>query len=142
MVNLATVKIFMLDMGMKDAVLSVGMDADEEVCLSFSGTTAVKEIFNHVTAKWGGSMLLPKAAREEVLSMLAATHLANYSKLSKGPGLSTSLQKTWRDTTSSQPTGSQAKWSTTAGTSAFHIASVGMIICGVDRYGTIECQYD
>ncbi|KAG2067318.1 hypothetical protein BDR04DRAFT_1159261 [Suillus decipiens] len=138
MVNLATVKIFMLNMGMKDAVLSVGTDADEEVCPSSSGTTAVKEIFNHVTAKQGGSILLTKAAREEALSTLAATHLANYSKLSKGPGPSTSLQKTWRDTTSSQPTRSQAKQSTTARTSAFHAASVGMIICGVDRYGAIR----
>ncbi|KAG2065986.1 hypothetical protein BDR04DRAFT_1160781 [Suillus decipiens] len=138
MVNLATVKIFMLDMGMKDAVLSVGMDTDEEVCPSSSGTTAVKEIFNRVTAKRGGLILLTKAAREEALSMLAATHLANYSKLSKGLGPSTSLQKTQRDTTSSQPTKSQAKRSTTARTSAFRIASVGMIICSVDRYGTIR----
>jgi hypothetical protein len=53
----------------------------------------VKEIFNRVTAKRGGSIISTKAAREEALSTLSSTRLANYSKLSKGPGPSTSLQK-------------------------------------------------
>ncbi|KAG2052898.1 hypothetical protein BDR06DRAFT_1009030 [Suillus hirtellus] len=140
MVNSVTVKISMLDMETRDTVPSVDMDADEEAHQSSSSTTAVKEIFNHVTEKWGGSILSAKAAREEALSTLASTRLANYSKLSKGPGLSTSLQKTWRDTTSSQPTGSQARRSTTvtSRTSTFCVASVGMIICGVDRHGVIR----
>ncbi|KAG1851934.1 hypothetical protein F4604DRAFT_1686755 [Suillus subluteus] len=112
---------------------------DEEVCPSSSGTAAVKEIFNHVTAKRGGSILSTKAAREEALSMLASTCLVNYSKLSKGPGPSTGLQKTWRDTTaSSQPTRSQAKWNTASATSTFRVSSVGMIICSVDRHGVIR----
>ncbi|KAG2123626.1 hypothetical protein BD769DRAFT_1669831 [Suillus cothurnatus] len=139
MVNSVTVKISMLDMGMKDTVLSVDMDADKEACPSSSSTAAVKEIFNHVTAKWGGSIISTKAAREEALSTLSSTHLANYSKLSKGPGPSTSLQKTRRDTSSSQPTGSQAKWSTASGAS-FHVASVGMIICGVDVFDYLDME--
>jgi hypothetical protein len=66
---------------------------DEEACPSSSGTAAVKEIFNRVTAKRGGSILSTKAARDEALSTLASTRLANYSKLSKGPGPSAGSQK-------------------------------------------------
>ncbi|KAG1780409.1 hypothetical protein EV702DRAFT_1043220 [Suillus placidus] len=151
-VNFVTVKIFILDMGMKDTVPSVGMDTSDvpdvssppgllsspKPTPSSSSTAAVKEIFNHVTAKRGSSI---KAAREEALSTLASTRLVNYSKLSKGPGPSANSQKTQRDTTtsSSQPTGSQARQSTTTSvTSTFCVASVGILICGVDRYGTIR----
>ncbi|KAG1731248.1 hypothetical protein EDD22DRAFT_928259 [Suillus occidentalis] len=114
---------------------------DEEACPSSSSTAAVKEIFNRVTAKRGGSILSTKAARDEALSTLASTRLTNYSKLSKGPGPSAGLQKTRRDTTtSSQPSGSQARRSTTttSGVSNFRVASVGMLICGVDRHGAIR----
>ena len=70
----------------------------EEARPSSSGTVAVKEIFNRVTAKssaskQGGSMLSAKAAREEALSTLSATRLATYNKLSKGPAPSTGFQK-------------------------------------------------
>ncbi|KAG1884632.1 hypothetical protein F4604DRAFT_1919087 [Suillus subluteus] len=131
MANSVTVKISLLDMGMKDAVSSVDMDADEEACPSSSSTAAVKEIFNHVTAKWGGSILSTKAAREEALSTLASTRLTNYSKLSKGPGPSTGLQKIRRDTTtSSQPTGSQAKQNTASATSTFHWRGPGALTYG------------
>ncbi|KAG1757918.1 hypothetical protein EDB19DRAFT_1901407 [Suillus lakei] len=142
-VNFVIVKIFILDMRMKDTVPSVGMDTDEEAYPSSSGTAAVKEIFNRVAGKQGGSVLSTKAAaREEVLLTLASTCLTNYSKLSKGPGPSSaSLQKTRRDTTtSSQPTTSQVKRSTMSGTSisTFCIVSVGILICGVNRHGTIR----
>ncbi|KAG1723232.1 hypothetical protein EDB19DRAFT_1834697 [Suillus lakei] len=135
-VNFVIVKIFILDMRMKDTVPSVGMDTDEEAYPSSSGTAAVKEIFNRVAGKQGGSVLSTKAAaREEVLLTLASTCLTNYSKLSKGPGPSSaSLQKTRRDTTtSSQPTTSQVKRSTMSGTSI-----IGILICGVNRHGTIR----
>jgi hypothetical protein len=58
----------------------------------------MKEIFNRVTAKsstskQGGSSISVKATREEALTTLSSTHLANYNKLSKGPGPSTGLQQ-------------------------------------------------
>ncbi|KAG2124927.1 hypothetical protein BD769DRAFT_1669082 [Suillus cothurnatus] len=118
---------------------------DDEASQRSSGTAAMKEIFNRVTAKSstskrGGSSISVKAAREEALTTLSSTRLANYNKLSKGPGPSTGLQKARRDTTSLQPTGSQVKRNTivSASGTSFRVASVAMLICGVDRHGAIR----
>ncbi|KAG1864794.1 hypothetical protein F4604DRAFT_1928594 [Suillus subluteus] len=114
---------------------------DEEACPSSSGTAAVKEIFNYVTAKRGGSILSTKAAREEALSTLASTCLANYSKLSKGPGPSTGLQKVILGgilLLVRSLLGARQNRNTASTTSTFRVSSVGMIICGVDRHGVIR----
>ncbi|KAG1823746.1 uncharacterized protein BJ212DRAFT_1533550 [Suillus subaureus] len=127
-VNFVTVKIFILDMGMKDTVPNVGMDAVNILGLGRQQTLDI-----------------PKYPRMKRLAQVPPVLLQRKRsltiKLSKGPGLSAGLQKTWRDTTtSSQPSGSQARQSTTttSGVSNFCVASVGILICGVDRHGAIR----
>ncbi|KAG1855820.1 hypothetical protein C8R48DRAFT_776189 [Suillus tomentosus] len=73
---------------------------------------------------------------------MSSTQLAGYHKLAKGPVPLAGVQKDCKDTTSSQLLGSQIRRNTTSSTATagnmFHVASVAMLTCGVNRHGFIR----
>ncbi|KAG1734514.1 hypothetical protein EDB19DRAFT_1830584 [Suillus lakei] len=93
-----------------------------------------------VTTKQGSLPLT--VAREEALSTLSSTQLANYHKLAKGPAPGSA--GLWKDRKETNPyPASQACWntassSTTATTAIFRVASIAMLTCGVDRNGLVR----
>ncbi|KAG1760241.1 hypothetical protein EDD22DRAFT_955131 [Suillus occidentalis] len=73
---------------------------------------------------------------------MSSTQLAGYYKLAKGPVPLAAVQKDCKDTTSSQLLESQTCRNTTSSTATagnvFHVASVAMLTCGVDRHSLIR----